>query len=361
MRVASSLNDKKAFNSISNSFKTQAKRCGLGKQSSRNMTAKASTYMNKGNVLIKVKPDLETERKKELAVNEEIQLKTVNSQRDIKTSTPKVQILPSLITPKEPAQQIEQVQGLLHDSAFEEIDMRSESSIEVSQEEGNLAEVKKKLNEIAKQVKNRTIKKKTSANTSKLLLDFLTKAVAIIKSDQAEKEQLSRLKVLILNMQQECIDNKEGVLKKYKVQIEKIRQENKNLKSIVFDIEASIVATGTNTAEKIKAPVVEEMLKEQLNNMVKRLKKKREYEKTLLNELSKKDKEIRRLRTELETKDKGTHKPKKGKSEVISKKIQEKFANQVAALNSVIRQKSTDTSKNKTKEIENTNALITTT
>jgi len=373
------LNEKKAFNSISTSFKTQAKKCGIKKEGSRNIIPKANTYTNKRNILAKVRSDLEAEWKKELAVDEKIQLQTVHSQRDVKASAPKVQILPSLVTPKELTQQKEQVQGSLCDSTFEEIDMRSGSSIEVSQEENNLTEVKKKLNEIAKQMRDRTIKRKISRptpnnNISKLLNMFFNKASIIMNSEETEKEQLNKLKTLILNTKEEyniigihkeLMNEERNVHKKYQIQIEKIRKENNNLKNLVSDIEASIIATGTNTAEEIKAPVVKdtEILKEHPNDVMKELKKKKKkkLEKSLLNELSKRDKEIKKLQAELEAKDKEIRKLKsnKGKSEVISKKIQEKFANQVAVLNSVIKQKSADTSKNtsnnnKQKESEDT-------
>eukprot|EP00826_Nyctotherus_ovalis_P037815 TRINITY_DN3484_c0_g2_i6.p1 TRINITY_DN3484_c0_g2~~TRINITY_DN3484_c0_g2_i6.p1 ORF type:complete len:242 (+),score=43.47 TRINITY_DN3484_c0_g2_i6:372-1097(+) len=216
-------------------------------------------------ILRKMRGDSETDRKREAAVDSDFQLQAVCSQREL-PSVPTVELLPRTAA----TQSKREVLDSLHESTFEEIDMRSEESDEAFEEEDNLDEVKKKLNEIAKQMRTRLAKRplkpkevRNAAAKSKgihnMVNNFLDKAGIIIKSQLPDKEQLHKLKVLITSMQREykiynphissskslshkgTVDTNESI-QKYQLQIDKIRQENSNLKSLVSDIEASIVA-----------------------------------------------------------------------------------------------------------------------
>eukprot|EP01022_Parablepharisma_sp_SALTPOND_P000984 TRINITY_DN105389_c1_g1_i1.p2 TRINITY_DN105389_c1_g1~~TRINITY_DN105389_c1_g1_i1.p2 ORF type:complete len:639 (+),score=77.69 TRINITY_DN105389_c1_g1_i1:3994-5910(+) len=155
--------------------------------------------------------------------------------------TPRLNILPTIRTVNIELEQQESPHGSLPESTYEEIDMRTESSVEAPEEpEEALAEVKKRLNEIAQQmcsdpiekthtktasdlglkcqnvtkvddskakcyeIAERAIRKLTECKGGiKLLHDFSENLAKIESSSEiSEKERLLQLKLSIAHMQQ---------------------------------------------------------------------------------------------------------------------------------------------------------------
>ena len=150
--------------------------------------------------------------------------------------------------------------------------------------------------------------------------------------------------------------------KKYQLQVEKIRQKNSHLKSLVFEMETKIGIEDLNKKKEfIKTDIkdskkpLKEMIKSDsvktletnLNNTIKQFTDPKSLEDKIMKEVIKKDKIIKELEDELSKKDAMIEslKLQQREEEISAKQINAKVAVQLANLGSIIMRKSASISK----------------